>query len=149
MTRKAKEKRLTRRLEFLLSDNQYNHLSTLNGGLGFHIRSMIDSHMGHYNKEEDELRKRMAVVEPEYFAIKKRLVELDEIKMQEKEDAALREKQVEEAHEGLRDALKNNHYLIEKVPESAYKIYSDHCGIPVAELKAWLKAEAVKRTITG
>lgn len=149
MTRKPKERRFTRRLEILLADNQYDHLATLNGGLGFHVRSMIDSHMGHYNKEEDELRKRMAVVEPEYFAIKKRLVELEEIKMQEKGDAALREKQVEEAHEGLLDALKNSHNRIEKVSESAYKIYSDHCGIPVAELKAWLKAEAEKRSITG
>lgn len=50
-TRKSKEKHWTKRLNILISKEQYTFLASLEEGIGYHIRSMIDAYISTYDKK--------------------------------------------------------------------------------------------------
>lgn len=50
-TRKSKEKHWTKRLNILISKEQYTFLASLEEGIGYHIRSMIDAYISTYDEK--------------------------------------------------------------------------------------------------
>jgi len=117
----------------------------LNGGIGHHIRQMILASMRCFDKEEAELRKELALLEPRYLSIKKRLAEIEAEKKRLEDEKRAKEKRIEEAHEKLLLELKEQHNRVADIPASVFKFYSDRCGLSVEQLREWLKEQAKLR----
>ena len=149
MTRKPKEKIYTADLHVLVRSDQYEFVRSLNGGLGHHVRSFIDVQMGKHDKDLVEVNKQLAVIEPQYLALKKRKEDLEEKKRMEMTATMEKEKSIEFAHMRLLEALKTNYNRIDYMPESVFKFYSDQCGESVDQLKEWLKHEIANKGIKG
>lgn len=92
---------------------------------------------------------KLSEIQANEAALNSELAQIEQEEAQEIQIIHDNEEKIAKAHERLLDALTNSHNRIEKVSENPYRFYSEYCGIPVAELKAWLKAEADKRMITG
>ncbi len=137
--------RFTRDLHALLTDEQYEFLTQLNGGIGHHVRQMIDASMGKYDKDLATLQTRLAAVEPEYFALKKRIEELKEAKKREEDEMMDKDRRVEDAHNKLLEMCKKSyHSRVDLVPKNYFKVYADMSGETVAVLKDWLEKEIAK-----
>lgn len=133
-------------LHILITKDMHEFVKNdLNGGIGHHIRNMIKAYMGHYDKEEAEVRKELAEIEPKYLSLKKRLAEIETEKKRIEDEERTKEKRIEEAHEKLLVALKERHNRFVDVPPSVFKFYSDRCGLSVDELREWLKEQAKLR----
>lgn len=117
----------------------------LNGGMGHHIRQMILAYMGNFDKDLADLKKRFAVVEPEYISLKKRIEESEAEKMRIEDEIRTKEKLIEDAHQKLLVELKQVHNRVEDVPRPIIKFWSDKCGESVDDLKAYLKEQALIR----
>lgn len=139
------ESHFTKHLHVLIREDQYDFVKNeLNGGIGRHVRQMIDASMGYYDKELTVLEKEYAEVEPRYLFLRKRIEELKlEQKRMEDEQRAI-EKRIEDAHTKLLAALKLNNWEPERIQKAAFKIYADYTGLSVEELMDWVK-EQVKR----
>ena len=137
-------------MHFLCSDEHHQFIQQeLNGGLGFHLRKMIDAYMGKYNKDFAEIEKRLAEIEPEYLSLKKRKEELLKEKAEREVEMRTNDRRVEEAHQKLLELLKNSHNRLDLMPANYFKVYSDFCGgNPSQEaLKVWLETEARSKGI--
>lgn len=138
--------RYTKHMHILVTEAMHNFVKNdLNGGIGHHIRQMILAYMGNFDKDLAELKKRFAVVEPEYLSLKKRIEEAEAEKKRIEDEKAAKEKRIEDARAKLLVSLKERHYRVEDVPLSVLRFYSDQCGLSVSDLKAWLAEEAKKK----
>lgn len=147
MTRKPKEIRYSADLHVLLRPDQYDFVRSLNGGIGYHVRSFIDVQMGKHDKDLAEVNKQLAVIEPQYLALKKMKEDLEEKKRQDMQATMQKEKSIEFAHTKILEALKNSYNQMDLMSESIWKFYSDQCGQSVDELKAWAREEMLKKGI--
>lgn len=147
MTRKPKEIRFSANLHVLLRADQYEFVRSLNGGLGHHVRSFIDVQMGKHDKDLAEVNKQLAVIEPQYLALKKMKEDLEEKKRQDMQATMQKEKSIEFAHIKILEALKNSYNQMELMSGSVWKFYSEQCGQTVDELKAWAREEMLKKGI--
>lgn len=147
MTRKPKEKRYSANLHILLRTDQYEFVSSLNGGIGHHVRSFIDVQMGKHDKDLADVNKQLAVIEPQYLALKKRKEDLEEKKRQDMQATMQKEKSIEFAHMKVLEALKNSYNQMDLMSESIWKFYSEQCGQSVDQLKAWAREEMLKKGI--
>ena len=139
-----KTPKYTKDLHILLTPDEYDHVKELNGGIGHHIRRMIEAHRGKYNKDFADIEKRLAEIEPEYLALKKRREEILQEKAQQEVENRLKDKRVEEAHKKLLELLKNNENRMDLLAAKYFKLYSDYCGgdpSPDA-MRTWLEEEA-------
>lgn len=144
MTRKPKEKRFKADLHVLLTLDQYEFVRSL-GDIGRNVRSFIDVQMGKHDKDLVEVNKQLAVIEPQYLALKKMKEELEEKKRLEMTAAMEKQKSVEYTHTKLLEILQQNYNRIDLIPENNFKFYSDRCGEPAGTLKEWLRQEMLKK----
>lgn len=122
-------------------------LEGLNGGKGHHIRKMIEAYQGKYSKDLSDIDKRLAELEPEYLALKKRKEEILKEQAVRESENRNKDKRVEEAHVKLLDLLAKSHNRLDKLPMSYFRVYSDFCGgDPSPEtFKVWLEEEAKRK----
>ncbi len=144
MARKPKVKHYVADLHILLRPDQYDFVCSLNGVIAHHIRSFIDVQMGKHDKDLAEITQQLAVIEPQYLALKKRKEELEEKKRMEMSEAMEKQKNIDFAHMKLLENLKKNYNRIELIPGNIFKFYSDQCGEPADKLKEWLTQEMLK-----
>ena len=142
----AKVKKYSQHLHILLDMDEYEFVKDLNGGIGHHIRKMIDAHRGKYNKDFAEIEKRIAEIEPEYFALKKRRDEILKEKADQEAHNRSKDRQIEDAQKKLLEIFKGHHNRFDLMPSKSYKLYSDFCGgDPSPEaMRTWLENEARK-----
>lgn len=137
---------LTKRLHLLVSNEQYEFVKNdLNGGIGFHVRSMIDTYKKFFDKEITNLEKEFVDVENKYITIKKRL---EELRLQKKiidDEQKARDKSVQTAKEKLLQVLRSHSNRVDKIPKNIFKIYSDMTGLSVENLQQWLTEESNKQ----
>ncbi len=140
------EPRFTKDLHILLTEKQYDFVKNdLNGGIGFHVRGMINASMGHFNKELTELEKEFAEVEPRYLSLKKRIEEL-KVEIRRREDELKsKEKRIEDVKAKLLEALRNNYWNPDRIQKATLKVYSDFSGLSIEELKTYLADMAKRR----
>lgn len=136
---------LTKRLHLLVSCEQYEFVKNeLNGGIGFHVRSMIDTYRKFFDKEITNLEKEFVEVENTYITMKKRL---EELRLQKKimdDEQKSRDKSVQTAKEKLLQVLRSHNNRVDRIPKNIYKIYSDMTGLSVEDLQQWLMEESSK-----
>ena len=133
-------------MHILVTETMHDFVKNdLNGGMGHHIRQMILAYMGNFNKEEAQIRKELAVLEPKYLSLKKKLAEIETDKKRIEDERRTKEKLIEEAHQTLLAELIRVHNHVEDVPRPALKFWSDKCGESVDTLRAWLKEQALIR----
>lgn len=138
--------RYTKHMHILVTETMHDFVKNdLNGGMGHHIRQMILAYMGNFDKDLADLKKRFAVVEPEYLSLKKRIEESEAEKKRVEDERRTKEKLIEDAHQTLLAELIRVHNRVEDVPRPALKFWSDKCGESVDALKAWLKEQALIR----
>lgn len=149
MPRKPKERHFSADMHILLRQDQYEFVRSLNGGIGHHVRSFIDVQMGKHDKDLVEVNKQLAVIEPQYLALKKRKEDLEEKKRLEMTATMEREKSIEFAHMKLLESFKANYKRIDLMPDNVFRFYSDQCGEPAEKLKDWLRQEIANKGIRG
>lgn len=149
MTRKPKERIFKVNMHILVRPDQYDFVRSLNGGIGHHLRGFIDAQMGKHDKDLVEVNKQLAVIEPQYLALKKMKEELEEKKRMEMMATMEKEKSIEFAHMKLLESFKTNYTRIDLMPANVFKFYSDQCGEPVEKLKEWLMQEIANKGIKG
>lgn len=136
---------LTKRLHLLVSCEQYEFVKNeLNGGIGFHVRSMIDTYRKFFDKEITNLEKEFVEVENTYITMKKRL---EELRLQKKimdDEQKSRDKSIQTAKEKLLQVLRSHNNRVDRIPKNIYKIYSDMTGLSVEDLQQWLMEESSK-----
>ena len=145
--RKPKEKKYKADLHILVTDDQYEFVKGLNGGMGFHVRSFIDAQKGKYDKDLEDIKKELDLIEPHYLALKKKKEELEEKKRLDMQVAMAKDKSIEFAHMKLLEALKNSYNQMDLMSGSIWKFYSEQCGQTVDELKVWVREEMAKKGI--
>lgn len=141
MPRKTKERHFSADMHILVRPDQYEFVRSLNGGIAHHVRSFIDVQMGKHDKDLVEVNKQLAVIEPQYLALKKRKEDLEEKKRMEMTATMEREKSIDFAHMKLLESFRTNYKRIEMMPENVFKFYSDQSGEPADKLKEWLRQE--------
>lgn len=149
MPRKSKERHFSADMHILVRPDQYEFVRSLNGGIGHHVRSFIDVQMGKHDKDLVEVNKQLAVIEPQYLALKKRKEELEEKKRMEMTATMEKEKSIEFSHMKLLESFKTNYKRIDLMPENVFTFYSDQCGVPADKLKEWLRQELANKGIKG
>ncbi len=138
--------RYTKHLHLLVTEDQYDFVkSQLNGGIGHHVRGMIDAHRGTFDSELSELEKQLSEVEPLYISLKKRIENIKTDRKKQEEDRIALEKRVEDAKSRLLIALEDKNWHVERIQGQTLKIYSDWTGIPASELREWLEEKAKTR----
>ncbi len=136
----------TKHMHILVTETMHDFVKNdLNGGMGHHIRQMILAYMGNFDKEEAEIKKELAVLEPKYLSLKKKLAEIETEKMRLDDERRTKEKLIEDAHQKLLAELIQAHNRVEDVSRPIIKFWSDKCGESVDALKAWLKEQALIR----
>lgn len=145
----VKEAIYTKDLHILITPELDEFLESLNGGKGHHIRKMIVAYQGKFSKDLADIETRLAELEPEYLALKKRREEILQEKTRQEAENRSKDKRVDEAHKKLLELLKNHHNRMDLMPAKSFKLYSDFCeGDPSPEtLKAWLEGEAKRQGI--
>lgn len=144
MARKSKEKHFSADMHILVRPDQYEFVRSLNGGIGHHVRSFIDVQMGKHDKDLVEVNQQLAVIEPQYLALKKRKEDLEEKKRLEMTATMEKERSIEFAHKKLLESYRTNYKRLDLMPETVFKFYSDQCGEPAEKLKEWLRQEIAK-----
>lgn len=134
------------RVHFLCTPEQKEHLKKIKKSQGLTLRTFIDAHMGKFDHDLVKLEERMAVLEPEYLAVKKRIEEIRLEKKRMEDEELAKDKQVEIAHEKLLGVAKSHRNRVDLVSRSTFKIYAEMCGQTVEELQTWLEAEVKKKT---
>ncbi len=141
-----KEPQYTKHLHILVRPDQLDFVKNeLNGGMCLHIRQMIDTKMGFFDKEQAALEKEYAVVEPRYIFLKKRIEDLKQEKKNQEDEQKTKEKRIEEAHEKLLEVLERYNWHPERVQRATYKIYADFTGESIENLEAWVNEKAKTR----
>lgn len=135
-----------KRFHFLGDDGLHDFFLNFPEGLSEKCRQVLTSYMqaSKGNAEIEELKKRFAVVEPEYLSLKKRIEEAETEKKRVEDERRTKEKLIEEAHEKLLAELKQAHNRVEDVSRPIIKFWSDKSGESVDTLKAWLTEQAKK-----
>lgn len=140
MPKNNREIKYAKRLQVLVSDKQYQFVKhELNGGIGFHIRDMIDAYQKFHNKEITNLEKEFLEVESSYIALKKRLedMRLEQQMLQDQQKA--KNNIIETAKLKLLDIYHRYHNRTDLIPVRVLKTYSDLTGISSEDLKTWLE----------
>lgn len=139
-------RRYTRDMHISVTDDQYKFVADeLNGGMAYHIRKLIDAYRGYHNKELTELEKEFPEVEAKYFSMKKRIDELKEEAKRREDDKRSRERNIEDAHKRLLEALKDAFWNPERIQRATYKFYADVTGLSIQELIDWVNEQAKRR----
>jgi len=137
-----REIRFSKRLQILVTDEQYDFIKNeLNGGIGFHLRDMIDTHQRFYNKEINNLEKEFNELELNYIAMKKRL---DDLRTKQKildDEQKAKENLIENAKMKLLTVYRRYHNRTDLIPIGIFKTYQEITGIKVEDLKVWLEQQ--------
>lgn len=133
-------------LHILVSPDQKEHMAKRNLSMGRMVRQMIDADMGKFDHDLAKLEERLAVVEPEYNTLKKRIEEIRLEKKRVEEERMAMDKRVEDAHVKLLELAKSQRNRVDLISKKYIKIYADMCGQTVDEMLAWLENEVKKKS---